>query len=195
MITRRRQPPPAVAGAGGRCCRCRHSLLPLAAAVCSGQLQLGSLAPLGSLDCPPSELLSSAAHPPCPPAAAAPSSLPPSLLPPFCPPAVVDNLPSVGPEKYDKLTAILSKIFSGTGRIREGGLFHPQAEDDGNMSKGYAFVEFENAEQARAAQVLGCRLLQTAADCCGQDRLGRGWAAGLTGWMAGRRQAADGAAV
>lgn len=64
---------------------------------------------------------------------------------------VVDNLPAVGPEKYEKLTAILTKIFSGSGRIREGGLFHPQDEGS-KMSKGYAFVEYENAEQARAAQ-------------------------------------------
>lgn len=64
---------------------------------------------------------------------------------------VVDNLPSVGPEKFDKLTAILTKIFSGSGRIREGGLFHPMDEEK-KMSKGYAFVEYENAEQARAAQ-------------------------------------------
>jgi hypothetical protein len=65
---------------------------------------------------------------------------------------VVDNLPAVPPEKYEKLTAILSKIFSGAGRIREGGLFHPQ-DPASKMSKGYAFVEYENAEMARAAQV------------------------------------------
>lgn len=58
----------------------------------------------------------------------------------------------MGPEKFDKLTAILTKIFSGSGRIREGGLFHPMDEEK-KMSKGYAFVEYENAEQARAAQV------------------------------------------
>lgn len=66
--------------------------------------------------------------------------------------AVVDNLPAVPAEKYDKLTAILTKIFGGSGRIREGGLFHPQDEAT-KRSKGYAFVEYENAEQARAAQV------------------------------------------
>lgn len=50
-------------------------------------------------------------------------------LPPSSPAAaaVVDNLPKVPQEKYEKLTAILNKIFSGPGRIREGGLFHPQA--------------------------------------------------------------------
>ncbi|EFN54066.1 hypothetical protein CHLNCDRAFT_136163 [Chlorella variabilis] len=64
---------------------------------------------------------------------------------------VVDNLPAVPAEKYDKLTAILTKIFGGSGRIREGGLFHPQDEAT-KRSKGYAFVEYENAEQARAAQ-------------------------------------------
>ncbi|PSC71923.1 Eukaryotic translation initiation factor 3 subunit B [Micractinium conductrix] len=64
---------------------------------------------------------------------------------------VVDNLPAVSQEKYEKLTAILTKIFSGSGRILEGGLFHPQ-DSETKMSKGYAFVEYENAEQAKAAQ-------------------------------------------
>ncbi|PRW39159.1 Eukaryotic translation initiation factor 3 subunit B [Chlorella sorokiniana] len=64
---------------------------------------------------------------------------------------VVDNLPQVPAEKYEKLTAILTKILSGSGRIREGGLFHP-VDEATKMSKGYAFVEYENVEQARATQ-------------------------------------------
>lgn len=48
---------------------------------------------------------------------------------------MVDNLPAVPAEKYEKLTAILSKIFSGSGRIREGGLFHPMDEAT-QLSKG-----------------------------------------------------------
>ena len=71
---------------------------------------------------------------------------------PAVPATVVDNLPQVGPEKYDKLTAILAKIFSGTGRIREGGLVHP-VDEASKTSKGFAFVEYENVEQAKAAQV------------------------------------------
>lgn len=62
---------------------------------------------------------------------AALTSAPPLVPLPACSAlaaAVVDNLPQVGPEKYDKLTAILSKIFSGSGRIREGGLFHPVSQ-------------------------------------------------------------------
>lgn len=34
--------------------------------------------------------------------------------------AVVDNLPQVGPEKQDKLTAVIKKIFGQVGIIREG---------------------------------------------------------------------------
>lgn len=64
---------------------------------------------------------------------------------------VVDNLPSVPPEKFDKLTTILHKIFSGPGRIREGGLLHP-VDEASKMSKGYAFVEYENVAMARVAQ-------------------------------------------
>eukprot|EP00887_Chlorella_sp_A99_P002372 scaffold10.g2372.t1 len=42
---------------------------------------------------------------------------------------VVDNLPQVPPEKFDKLNSILTKILSGAGRIREGGLHHPVDAD------------------------------------------------------------------
>lgn len=64
---------------------------------------------------------------------------------------VVDKLPQVSQEKYDKLTSILKKIFGASGRIREGGLHHP-VDESTNMSKGFAFVEYETREQARAAQ-------------------------------------------
>lgn len=64
---------------------------------------------------------------------------------------VVDNLPKVGPEKFDKLTQILTKIFSSVGRIREGGMYHP-VDKETNASKGYAFVEYETPDAARAGR-------------------------------------------
>lgn len=64
---------------------------------------------------------------------------------------VVDKLPQVPQEKYEKLTSILRKIFGASGRIREGGLHHP-VDESTNISKGFAFVEYETPEQARAAQ-------------------------------------------
>lgn len=63
----------------------------------------------------------------------------------------MENLPKVGPEKMEKLTAILRKIFSASGRIREGGLILP-VDAATSASKGFAFVEYENPEQARAAR-------------------------------------------
>lgn len=65
--------------------------------------------------------------------------------------AVIDNIPKAPREKYDKLTNILKKIVGAAGRIREGGLHHPFDEASGT-SKGFAFVEFQDVEQARAAR-------------------------------------------
>lgn len=67
------------------------------------------------------------------------------------PPAVVDNLPQVPQEKYEKLTSIIRKILSASGHVREGGLSHPVDPASG-ISKGFAFVEYETQDQARAAQ-------------------------------------------
>lgn len=64
---------------------------------------------------------------------------------------MVDNLPQVPREKYEKLTNVLRKIFSGSGKIQEGGLNHPVDEATG-LSKGFAFVEYETQDQARAAR-------------------------------------------
>ena len=63
---------------------------------------------------------------------------------------VVNNLPQVPQEKYDKLTNILRKLCSGAGRLREGGLHHPQ-DPASNVSKGFAFVEYETPDMAKAA--------------------------------------------
>lgn len=65
---------------------------------------------------------------------------------------VVDNIPQVNAEKYDKLTKILSKIFSASGNIAENGLNHPVDQSTG-LSKGFAFVEYENHDQARTARM------------------------------------------
>jgi len=60
---------------------------------------------------------------------------------------VVDNIPVVPPEKYEKLRNVLTKIFGTIGTIRE--LYMPL--DDHNVTKGYAFVEFTTAEAAESA--------------------------------------------
>uniref|UniRef100_A0A7S0RNS6 Eukaryotic translation initiation factor 3 subunit B n=1 Tax=Pyramimonas obovata TaxID=1411642 RepID=A0A7S0RNS6_9CHLO len=61
---------------------------------------------------------------------------------------VVDNLPQIGQEKCDKLLSVLKKIFSQFGEIRDGGLCMPM---ENSKTKGYAFVEYMDAEMAAAA--------------------------------------------
>lgn len=62
---------------------------------------------------------------------------------------VVDNLPMIAEAKYAKLLSVLTKIFSQIGTIREGGLLMPQ--DDSKTSLGFAFIEYENEQQAQSA--------------------------------------------
>ena len=64
---------------------------------------------------------------------------------------MIDNLPQVPQEKYEKLTSILRKILNASGRVLEEGLHHPQDPATG-ISKGFAFIEYETPDQARAAQ-------------------------------------------
>ena len=63
---------------------------------------------------------------------------------------MVNNIPCVGADKVDKLTAILRKKFGLHGAIRDGGFSLPVDPATG-LTKGYAFVEYETVEQARAA--------------------------------------------
>lgn len=89
----------------------------------------------------------------CGPEAHPLGSTPPPLpsFPPIHIHTVVDGVPKVSQEKYQKLTSILTKILSGPGHIRENGLWHPVDEATG-LSKGCVFVEYETPDQARAAQ-------------------------------------------
>ncbi|KAJ2296971.1 Translation initiation factor 3 subunit b, partial [Coemansia sp. RSA 2706] len=66
---------------------------------------------------------------------------------------VVDNLPIVDPSKVDKLIGVLqNKVFKSSGKFKANGVHMPMAEVDGaTNSKGYAFIEFETAEQAQTA--------------------------------------------
>ena len=61
---------------------------------------------------------------------------------------VVDNLPKVPGAKVEKLTTVLKKIFGQIGVIHENGLRMP-TDADGN-TKGFAFIEFGNAQEAPA---------------------------------------------
>jgi len=64
---------------------------------------------------------------------------------------VVDNLPVVPEEKYEKLVSVLKKIYGQIGHVRDGGVYMPK-DPKTNMSKGFAFVEFSNPIEAQAAK-------------------------------------------
>ncbi|KAJ2617985.1 Translation initiation factor 3 subunit b [Coemansia sp. RSA 1365] len=66
---------------------------------------------------------------------------------------VVDNLPIVDSSKEEKLIKVLkNKVFKKSGKVKENGFHMPKADVKGvEKTKGYAFVEFETAEQAQAA--------------------------------------------
>lgn len=57
--------------------------------------------------------------------------------------AVVDNVPSVPGEKFEKLSTVIRKLFGQVGNIRDNGLWMPIDEETG-LSKGFAFIEFMN---------------------------------------------------
>ncbi|CAN6218213.1 unnamed protein product [Urochloa humidicola] len=59
---------------------------------------------------------------------------------------VVDNLPAVPPEKFEKLGNVIHKIFSRAGAIKDGGFFMP-VNADTNVTYGYCFIE--EAQHAR----------------------------------------------
>jgi len=60
---------------------------------------------------------------------------------------VVDNIPVVPQEKYEKLRNVITKIFSTIGDIKD--LYMPQ--DEKQVTRGYAFIEFKTAEMAESA--------------------------------------------
>ena len=64
---------------------------------------------------------------------------------------VVDNLPVIGIEKYEKLLGVLKKIFSQIGEVHEDGLYMP-VDEQTKKTKGFAFIEFANPDQAKIAR-------------------------------------------
>ncbi|XP_073111676.1 eukaryotic translation initiation factor 3 subunit B [Elaeis guineensis] len=64
---------------------------------------------------------------------------------------VVDNLPVVPPEKFEKLEGVIRKIYSQTGVIREGGLSMPMNPDT-QKTLGYCFIEYNTPQEAELAR-------------------------------------------
>lgn len=58
---------------------------------------------------------------------------------------VVDNLPVVLPEKFEKLEGVIRKIYSQIGTIREGGIWMP-VNPETQKTLGYCFIEYNTAQ-------------------------------------------------
>ncbi|XP_008786288.2 eukaryotic translation initiation factor 3 subunit B-like [Phoenix dactylifera] len=64
---------------------------------------------------------------------------------------VVDNLPVVPPEKFEKLEGVIRKIYSQIGVIREGGLWMP-VNPETRKTLGYCFIEYSTPQEAELAR-------------------------------------------
>ncbi|KAJ2778885.1 Translation initiation factor 3 subunit b [Coemansia interrupta] len=66
---------------------------------------------------------------------------------------VVDNIPVVDEAKEEKLVQVLKKVFKKHGTVKANGIHMPKETGSSGKAKtkGYAFVEFETAQQAHAA--------------------------------------------
>ncbi|XP_010454917.1 PREDICTED: eukaryotic translation initiation factor 3 subunit B-like [Camelina sativa] len=64
---------------------------------------------------------------------------------------VVDHLPVVTREKYEKLEGVVKKIYNQLGVIRENGLWMP-VDPDTELTLGYCFIEFNTAQEAQNAK-------------------------------------------
>ncbi|OEL38672.1 Eukaryotic translation initiation factor 3 subunit B, partial [Dichanthelium oligosanthes] len=67
---------------------------------------------------------------------------------------VVDNLPVIPPEKFEKRWSVIRKIFSHAGVIKEGGFWMP-VNPDTNMTSGYCFIEYNTPQEAALAKEIG----------------------------------------
>ncbi|KAM7476202.1 hypothetical protein LguiB_023445 [Lonicera macranthoides] len=64
---------------------------------------------------------------------------------------VVDNLPVVPKEKFDKLETVVRKIYSQIGKITDDGLWMP-VDPDTQKTLGYCFVEYSTPQEAELAK-------------------------------------------
>jgi translation initiation factor 3 subunit B len=58
---------------------------------------------------------------------------------------VVDNLPVVPKEKFDKLEGVINKIYSQIGVIKEDGLWMP-VDPGTQKTLGYCFIEYNTPQ-------------------------------------------------
>lgn len=74
----------------------------------------------------------------------------PPFTPDFSTAIVVDNLPKVPKDKYDKLLNFVKKIYAQLGEIMENGLVMP-FDESANSTLGFAFINFTSPEAAEKA--------------------------------------------
>ncbi|TVU10085.1 hypothetical protein EJB05_43593 [Eragrostis curvula] len=67
---------------------------------------------------------------------------------------VVDNVPIVLPEKFEKLEKVLRKILSPAGVIKGDGFWMP-VNAHTNKTYGYCFIEFNTPQEAGVAREIG----------------------------------------
>lgn len=58
---------------------------------------------------------------------------------------IVDNLPVVPREKFEKLEGVVRKIYGQIGVIKEDGLWMP-VDPDTQKTLGYCFIEYNTAQ-------------------------------------------------
>ena len=58
---------------------------------------------------------------------------------------MVDNLPVVPPEKFEKLENVIRKIYSQIGVIKDGGLWMP-VNPGTQKTLGYCFIEYNTPQ-------------------------------------------------
>ncbi|KAK8522409.1 hypothetical protein V6N13_115379 [Hibiscus sabdariffa] len=64
---------------------------------------------------------------------------------------VVDNLPVVPREKFEKLEGVIRKIYSQIGVIKEDGLWMP-TDPETKKTLGYCFIEYNTPQEAELAK-------------------------------------------
>ncbi|OMO65967.1 hypothetical protein COLO4_30887 [Corchorus olitorius] len=64
---------------------------------------------------------------------------------------IVDNLPIVSPEKFEKLEGVIRRIFSQFGVIKEDGIWMP-IDPETNKTLGFCFIEFNTPQEAELAK-------------------------------------------
>ncbi|CAN6204897.1 unnamed protein product [Urochloa humidicola] len=79
---------------------------------------------------------------------------PPDVEMGFANTVVVDNLPVIPPEKFEKLRNVIHKIFSHAGAIKDDGFWMP-VNADTNVTYGYCFIEYNTLQEAQHAREIG----------------------------------------